>query len=91
MKYENKYMYYSKPLSQSQLFPKRQNFRLFQILTICKPQNKCKPDDENCFGKGRKHCRKRRNRCLTACFFLFLTILSKVSFLWAVKIVRLDC
>ena len=49
-----------------QLFTKRQNFRLVQIQSICRRQNKWDEKTEICFGKGRKHCGKRRKCWLPA-------------------------
>ena len=34
--------------------------RLVQIQRICRRQNKCNPKIDICFGKGRKHCGKRK-------------------------------
>ena len=36
------------------------NFELAQIESICRRQNKCDLKTENCFGRGRKHCGKRK-------------------------------
>ena len=50
----------------SYLSTKRQNFRLVQIEGICSRQNKCDWKIEILFGKGRKHCGKRRKCWSTA-------------------------
>ena len=39
---------------------KRQVFRLVQIESICRQQNKCNLKTEILFGMGKKHCGKRR-------------------------------
>ena len=46
--------------------PKQQNFRLVQIESICRLQNKFDSKMEICFGKGRKHKWKRTKCCLPA-------------------------
>ena len=62
----------------------RTNFRLFQIESICRWQNKCIQKIEISFGKGRKHCEKR-GKCWLPAFSPFLTMFSKASFTWALK------
>ena len=42
------------------------NFRLVQIESICRRQNRCDSKIEISFGKGRKHCGKRRKCWLPA-------------------------
>ena len=59
-----------------QLFTKRQNFRLVQIKRICSRQNKCERKIEIWFGKGRKHCGKRR-KCWLPAFSPFPSMFSK--------------
>ena len=38
------------------LIIKQQNFRLIQIESTCRRQNKCNPKTKICFEKSRKHC-----------------------------------
>ena len=45
---------------------KHQNFGPVQIENICRQQNKCDSKTEICFGKGRKHCGKKRKCWLPA-------------------------
>ena len=62
------------------LFTKRQIFRLVQIENICRKQNESqKKENEICFGKGRKHCGKRR-KCRLPAFSPFPTMFSKGFF-----------
>ena len=63
----------------NELFPKRQNFELVEIETICRRQNKCDGKLEISFGLGRKHCGKRR-KCWLPAFSLFPTMFSKGFF-----------
>ena len=65
-------------------FDSLQNFKLVQIESICRRQNKCNPNIEICFENGRKHCGKRR-KCWLPAFSPFPTILSKAFFLRVVK------
>ena len=63
---------------------KQQNFGLVQNKSICRQQNKCDSKTEICFGKGRKHCEKRR-KCWLPAFFQFPIMFSKGYFLRVVK------
>ena len=47
------------------LFTKQQNCELVEIESICR-QIECDSKTEICFGKGRKHCGKRRKCWLPA-------------------------
>ena len=49
--------------SNALLFTKQQTFRLVEIQRTCRRKNKCDTKIENYFGKGRKHCGKRRKCC----------------------------
>ena len=51
-------------------FMKQQIFKLVQIESSCRLQIKCGGKIEICFGKGRKHCEKRR-KCWLPAFFSF--------------------
>ena len=53
-----------------------QNFRLAQIEKICRRQHKCHSNIWICFGKGRKHCVKKR-KCWLPAFSPFSTMFSK--------------
>ena len=66
------------------LFTKQQIIRLVQIESICKQQNKRNLKTAILFGKGRKHCGKRR-KCWLPAFSPFPTMFSKGIFLKAVK------
>ena len=46
--------------NSSELFIKRQNFRLLQIESMCRQQNKCASEIEICYRMSKKHCGKRR-------------------------------
>ena len=61
-----------------------QNFRPVQIESICRQQFKCLSKVEICFGKGRKHCWKRR-KCWLPPFSPVLTMFSKGLLLRVVK------
>ena len=61
-------------------FTKRQSFELVQIENICRLQNKFDSKTEIYFGKGRKHCGKRRKSWLPA-FSPFSSMSSKGFFL----------
>ena len=61
----------------------RQNFGLVQIESICRPQIKCDSKTEICFGKGRKHCGKKR-KCWLPAFSPFPIMFSE-GFLRVVK------
>ena len=67
-------------------FAKRQNLRLVQIQSPCRPQNKCNWESKNeiCFENGRKHLGKRR-KCWLPAFSPFPKMFSKDSFLRVVK------
>ena len=65
-------------------FPKLQIFRLVQIESICRQQNKWKLNIEICNGKGRKHCGKWR-KCWLPAFSPFPTMFSKAFCLRVVK------
>ena len=73
-------LHQTKILSCGYLFTKRQNFRLVQIESICRRQNKCDWKIEICFGKGRKHCGKRR-KCWLPAFSPFPTMFLKGFFI----------
>ena len=59
-------------------------FKPVLIESICRRQIKCESKNEICFGKGRKHCGKRRKSWLPA-FSPFPTLLSKGFFLRVVR------
>ena len=63
-------------LVKAELFTKRHIFRLVEIQTICRRQNKCYLTTEFLSGIGTKHCGKRRKCCLPA-FSPFPTMFSK--------------
>ena len=69
-------------------FTKQQNFRLVQIQSICRRQNKSDSKIEICVGKSRKHCGKRR-KCWLPAFSPFPIMLSKAFFSRGVK--SADC
>ena len=58
------------------LFTKRQNFRLVKIESICRRQSKFGWKIGICFGKGRKHCGKKRD-CWLPAFSPFPTMFPK--------------
>ena len=60
------------------------SFGLVRIESICRWQMKYNWKIEICFGKGRKHCRKRR-KCWLPAFSPFSTMFSKGFFLRVVK------
>ena len=64
--------------------PNNKFFRLVQIQSICRRQNKCDSKTQICSGKGRKHCGKRR-KCWLPAFSPFPTMYSKGYFLRVVK------
>ena len=70
--------------STYQPFTKRWNLRLLEIESICRQQNKCHCKIKICFGKGRKHCGKRR-KCWLPAFSPFFTMFSKAFFFRVVK------
>ena len=55
----------------------QQSFRLVQIESICRQQNKCDRNIEISFGKGRKYCEERRKFWLPV-FSTFPTMFIKV-------------
>ena len=55
---------------------KQQNFRLVQIDSICRRQHKLEWKIKTCFGKGRKHCGKRRQCWLFLCLSTICQILT---------------
>ena len=56
--------------STLQIFAKQQIFRLVQIESICRQQNKRNLKTKLLFGIGRKHCGGKRRKCwLQACSF----------------------
>ena len=57
---------------------------LSKVKALCRPQFKCVSKIEICFGKGRKHCGKRR-KCWLPAFSPFPTMFSKGLFLRVVK------
>ena len=72
------------------LFIKQQNFRIVQneSIKICRCKNKCDSKIKICFGKGRKHCGKRR-KCWLPASSPFPTMFSK-GFLYRV-VKSCDC
>ena len=66
------------------LFTKQHIFRLFQIQSICRWQNKCNWKTEILSGIGRKHCGKRR-KCWLPAFSSFPAMFSKGFFHGVVK------
>ena len=60
-------------------------FRLVKTESICRRQNKCNLKTETCFGKGRKHCGKRR-KCWLPGFSPFPTMFSKATFSGSLKV-----
>ena len=67
---------------------RQQNFRQVQIESLYRQQNKCESKIEIWYGKGRKHCGKRR-KCWLPAFSPYLTMFSKGLFLRIVK--SYDC
>ena len=66
------------------LFIKGQNFRLVQIESFCRWQNRCNSKIEIWVGKGRKHRGKRR-KCWLPALSPFPTVFAKDPFLRVVK------
>ena len=62
----------------------RKNFRLVQIESICRQQNKCESKIQICYGRGRKPCGKRR-KCWLPAFSLFPKMFSKGFFFRVIK------
>ena len=60
------------------------NFRLVQTESICRQQIKCNYNLKICFGKGRKHCEKRR-KCWLPGFSSFPTMFSKAFVLMVIQ------
>ena len=73
---------------KSSLFTKQQNFRLIQIESICRGQNKCDRKIEICFGTGRKHCEKGR-KCWSPAFSSFPAMFSRAFYFRVVR--NCDC
>ena len=63
-----------------ELLIKQQIFRLVQIESICRRQNKCNLKTEILFGMGRKHCGKRRENAGYHHFLLFPQCFQTASF-----------
>ena len=73
-------MYNTISSEYTQIFHKQQNLSLDQN----RRKHKCDGKIEICFGKGRKHCGKRR-KCWLPAFSPFPTMISKGFFLKVVK------
>ena len=56
----------------------------FELKSFCRRQNKCNFTTDVLFGKGRKHCGKRR-KCWLPAFSPFLTVFSKGFFFRVLK------
>ena len=64
---------------------KRQNFRLVQIASICRKQNKCESEIEICFKKRVENIVEKRENAGYQHFLLFPQCFQKVSFSRSLK------